>query len=505
MSHVLSRRTMLLGALGAAVALPALEMFAPRKVQAAGAFPRRFLLGFGGISVQAQSPAQFITPSVATGPWANTLGLKAIREFGLEADAAFISNLLMPWQEDSRFNGQPARRHKNFHHGSIPPLITGMTKNLQWWLGNEDKTADSQMADILGGPRRQLAYRVQYDYYKGSISDARITCDGPGKPIVPEFSPAKAFQAFTTAFQATADEKKRREYQQAQGKSVLDLIKADRTRLSTRLGAADRVRMDQYYTSLRDIETKISGSVVGQCQPLNGFPKDDSAFGQTVRGINIQTGAYCADPDADGEEGNSTDLCRRVGYAFETERGELFGDLVALAFQCDLHRSVSFMVTYAQTFMSAVQMLEKDDPANKWKTSGIRTKDLHELGHSPSDPEMMAFFYAWHTRFLARLAKKLKETPDPDGVPILDRTAMVFVTEGGWGFDPSTGDQNTAHSTENMCALVLGGKALGLKLNQHLKTNQAHPCSVILSAMRRAADDDKINFGEVTQSVPGLV
>ncbi|MCA2978325.1 MAG: DUF1552 domain-containing protein [Myxococcaceae bacterium] len=491
----LARRTFLRGGLGAALALPWLEAMRPSTARAQPAAPARFVLAFGGLSTHTRSPAGLVLPPPGAASFCDTLGLRPIHRLGLTADAALVSGLLIPWASPE-FAGLPARRVNDFHGSMMQPLLAGVSSTNTDGFSISGRTADSVMAQRLSPGVAPLAYRVQYDFYKGSISNASISFDGPGQRRVPRFSPSRAYQDFTSALSASEDERRRRALEVARGRSVLDAVKDGAGRLERRLGAADRQRIDAYFTSLRQFEQRLAQPLSGTCGPLAGFPTDDAALATVVEGIDVRTGARCAHPDADGESGDENDLCRRVGYSFETERGNLFVDLLALAFQCDLHRSASLMLTYPQSFLSASQIFGVDEPDNRWRTNALRAKDTHELGHSPGDAAMMAYLYAWHVGFVARLAQQLKGMTEA-GVPLLDRTAIVLVTEGGFGRDP-TGGSATPHSTENMVAVVLGGKALGLRLGQHLVAPQReHPGQVLLAAMRAAASDRSLNLGEL--------
>ncbi len=497
----LSRRHLLLGAYGSALGLPWLDAM-QQTAHAAPIGPARFVLAFGGISTRTDRTGLVVPTAQATN-WSDTVGLRPIFKGGLQDEAAFVTNLTMPW-DAPEFAGQKAKRDNQFHHSTIAPLLSGYSAQGAG-LSFRGKSADSVMADQLRKGTPQLAYRIQYDYYKGSISNYALSYDGPNQPRVPRFSPSKAYQDFSSTISASADEQKRRAFEQSKGRSALDLVKANATRLERKLGADDRRRMDSYFTSLREFEQRLSGAVSGSCEAIAGFPGDDAAFKTTVEGIDVRDGSRCADPDADGENGDAKDLCRRVGYSFETERGNLFVDLLALAFQCDIARSASLMVTYQQTFLSGVQVLDVVEPDNVYRTNPRRTKDMHEIGHDGGNEQegLMAYFYRWHASFLARLGGKLKMLQE-NGASLLDRTALVLVTEGGWGRDPQ-GDSSSPHSTENMVALVVGGKGLGLKLGKQLDGKKSHPSQVILSAMRAASGNAALNLGEIDTPFAGLL
>jgi hypothetical protein len=86
---------------------------------------------------------------------------------------------------------------------------------------------------------------------------------------------------------------------------------------------------------------------------------------------------------------------------------------------------------------------------------------------------------------------------------MLDTTVLCMLHEGGHGLDPSSGEVNSAHSTENMACLIAGGRGLGLRQGQHVVTAGLHPANVLVSAMR-AVGVPGDTLGEVTGFVPEL-
>jgi hypothetical protein len=153
--------------------------------------------------------------------------------------------------------------------------------------------------------------------------------------------------------------------------------------------------------------------------------------------------------------------------------------MIAQAFICDLTRVASFMITWAQCFVSG-------------KTICGNSSDLHEIGHGAGTTTQMAQIVSWHLKFVAGIADKLRSVQEPDG-NILSKSAIVFLTEGGWANDP--------HSTEAM-VVAIGGRAGGLKPGKHIMATGQHPASVVLSAMKAVGYQGAL--GEVTQDLPDL-
>jgi hypothetical protein len=127
--------------------------------------------------------------------------------------------------------------------------------------------------------------------------------------------------------------------------------------------------------------------------------------------------------------------------------------------------------------------------------------DLHELGHGAGSLEDVSDGIAWQVGHWANLIGKLRDTPDGDG-SLLDRTALLFLTEGGWGYDPEADADGVSHSSENMAVLVAGHVG-GLQTGVHIRTDGLHPAQCLVSAMN-AVGVSVDGIGEVTGEIPGL-
>jgi hypothetical protein len=74
--------------------------------------------------------------------------------------------------------------------------------------------------------------------------------------------------------------------------------------------------------------------------------------------------------------------------------------------------------------------------------------------------------------------------------------------EGGHGFDPSSGNQYSAHCTDNMACLIAGNVG-GLHAGQHIPAPGMHPANVLVTAMN-AVGVPTTALGEVSGEIPGL-
>jgi len=305
--------------------------------------------------------------------------------------------------------------------------------------------------------------------------------DGSGNALaIPAtVSPKAAFDAlfYNFAPQTDPDAAKKQDFLWRQRKSVLDLVRGNAERFVAKLGGADKKRIERHLDELRDLEKRVNAIppvAAGACEPPTSVPMDPSLGGDQGT-------------DANGDNTYDTNL----GYSGEEERARVFCDLVHMAYTCDLARVGSLMFTMAQSHLNMFQL------------TGQAT-DLHEIGHCgvPGGTAAVSTAIAWHMKHFAYLIDKFKNTPEGTG-NLLDNTAMVFLHEGGHGYDPGGAKDNSAHSTENMACLT-AGHAGGLEAGVHIAATGMHPANVLISAMNAVGvQTDKL--GEVSGQVPGLL
>ncbi len=484
-----TRRAVLRGLGGIAVGLPCLELFLPRHASAAPA-PLRYVVMFAGSSL-GMSGMDSVVPA-ATGPLAGNLsrGLAPLADFGVEDVCSYVSNLKIDYGADGSI---PAGgRAVPWHASSTCPLLCGVRSASAGNEALQGETSDWKVAKVIGGPtlatRPVLTYRVQAAFYRGSngtggdrgLMSMRDN-NGTLEKVTPQFSPKIAFDDMFTGFiPPDPEEAAAAKFLLERRKSVIDLVKGDTERLITKLGQADRVRMERHFDEIRGLEAKLQDLNLPDAPECGMLPDpgDDPPVGGAVE--NGDTGGYA---------GNGA-------WSDEETRATILTDLIHMAFVCDLSRVSALMFTYAQCFLNM-------NPVWGYPS------DLHELGHYSvgggiDGANAMADGVAWHVKHMARLMSKLRDSTDLDGNTILDNTALVMLFEGGWGYDPEQDAQGSAHSSEHMGVLV-GGKAGGLHAapGQHIDGGEAHPVRVVNTVMNALGVSGQL--GEVSGTVPGLV
>lgn len=215
----------------------------------------------------------------------------------------------------------------------------------------------------------------------------------------------------------------------ALNRSVLDTAVDEVKGLHGRLGSIDQHRIDQYLTSIREIEQRLQDS---DAILQRGRPTFDEA---SVR----------VEPQ---------------GKNSMRQHIELMTDLIALAFQTDMTRVV--------THSLGGEGGPNYDEYKEWaRQAGAPLRGAHDYHHkggqgAPDNPDVKVI-NARDEMFcacLARLMEKLNNITARDGT-VLDHTVLLF-----------GGAQISSHSGKSFPTLLAGGKKLGFRHGQHLRFEQ---------------------------------
>ena len=221
-----------------------------------------------------------------------------------------------------------------------------------------------------------------------------------------------------------------------------------RGRCSTGLGADDREKLDEYFTSVRELEQRLAQD--------RGMVEEAQAEGRC---------------QAAAEHPNAADLVGRT---------RLWFDLIHLALQTDSTRLVTLLLLGTSSV-----------PPIPGVTLGHH--DLSHHGQDPAKIEQLKKVELEKMKALRDFLAKLKQTKE-DGDSLLDRT-MVF-------FSSNLGNASN-HAVKNLPVLLAGG---GFKHGQHLAFDPKNPpplCNLYVSMLQRLGiEADK--FGSSTGTLTGL-
>jgi hypothetical protein len=369
MSPRSSRRAVLRGAFGAALALPWLEAYAPSRARAQSARPKRFIALF--------------SPN-GTLPWAEGGELDYELLPILQPLAAHRDDLLI--LEGLNQQGRGGDQHQN----GIGGLFTGAPLNSGPWGGVQAPPAgwasgpsiDQRIADVHGGTTKLAS--LELGVQVGPADNwGRICYRASNQPLPPETDPRAVYErVFAELHTDPAVLAQRRARQQ----SILDAVQGEYRRVSQQLGAADRARLDAHATAVRELELRLTRS---------------ASF----------SGAACADPVLGAvPDVNANDEYPRVTA--------LQIDLLVMALACDVTRvaSLQWSRSVSQT---------------RFTWLGIQ-EGHHDLSHLGDDNaagiEKLTRINAWYAAEIARLLDKLKAVPDGDGT-LFDSTQVLWGNE----------------------------------------------------------------------------
>lgn len=238
---------------------------------------------------------------------------------------------------------------------------------------------------------------------------ATVSYDGKGKPIPAENNPRRIFEGLFKGNRGTLDAQRA---QLRQRMKLVDAVFENARMLDRRLGRTDRDKMEEYMTSLNEFETRLEASEKWLDIPLK---KQDYSH------LDLD-----ASPEVDPELYYQTMM-----------------DLVALAFDADITRSVTFM-------------MNREDGMGISDTFPLKL-GMSQTHHSMSHKKDKKGLLEWgrYDRFLseqlAYLLKRLNGFHDKRG-SVLDNTIVLY----GSG-------ASTTHKNTNLPTLVAGGANMGLK------------------------------------------
>jgi hypothetical protein len=276
-----------------------------------------------------------------------------------------------------------------------------------------------------------------------------LSWTGTGVAIPPE---ERASDVFNLLFlQGTPEQVEAQIHRLDTGRSILDAVSDQAKDLERKVGARDRGRLEQYFTSVRDLEHRLQESREWERKPKPVV-------------------SVAAPPEL-------------TGGAQYMEKVKAMYDLARLAFETDSTRAITLMLNSVAT------------PVVNIPGETI-TDSYHNLSHHGKTDEKLAQLKVldeWHMKLLANLLKDLKAVKE-GGDSLLDRTMILY----GSNF----GDAN-AHSTTNLPTLFAGG---GFKHGQHLAFDQAQnyplPNLFVSMLQRMGLEEDK--FVSSTGTMRGL-
>lgn len=377
----------------------------------------------------------------------NNLGLLPAEFFPAAAGPDYIPSPYLKLLQDHRkdFTVFSGVSHPNVD-GGHPSDVSFLTAAPHPASGSFRNTIslDQYIAEHIGNQTRFPSLTLAVNTRARSLS-----WTGNGVAIPPEQSAASVFRQMF--IQGTAKEVESKIAELDTGRSILDAVAGQVRDLEQNVGSHDRARLDQYFTSVRELETRLQASKGWERKPK-----------PVVKAQEPQ------DPP------NPAQYMAKVALMY---------NMVRLAFETDSTRSVTLMLDSVSTPVLDIRGATISDGYH----------NLSHHGKSEAKLSQLRIIDTMHMRLLADLFKGLKAVAE-DGETLLDRTMILYGS--------NLGDAN-AHSTTNMPTLFAGG---GFRHAGHLafdrERNYPLPNLFVSILQRMGLEADK--FASSTGTMRGL-
>jgi len=270
-------------------------------------------------------------------------------------------------------------------------------------------SCDQVAAEALGSDTRHPSLAIGVDLTKHKGRDGhgdRFAYASWGKDGKPTGTYRKIIDIYTALF-GNGDNAEQMQYRLARRKSSLDLLRSDAKRLNNKISAEDRSRVEEYFTSIRNIEKRLERS---------------AEWAEKGR------------PDS------------KISAPDETLDGraelEMTFDLLHAAIQSDSTRVITYMLPSAGLLREIGTKIGPHKMSHAVAGTPHKTRDK------------------WLAEQVARFVRKLKETKEANGSSLLDHSLIAYGTS-----------LRSTHNRKNIPMILAGHGGGGLKQGQNINTN----------------------------------
>ncbi len=428
----INRRTLLVGLAGIALPLPRLELFATEPEHPT---PRRFCALYTANGMCLPHPKNEIDewswfPKETGRNFSFNRSTQPFEPF--RSKLSFLGGLYHP----SGAKADP--------HVCSDMWLTGAPLHNPKPGAYNTVSLDQVIANHTKKDCRQPSLVLSIDAGVGFLSrTGTISYNIEGKPIPAENSPRRVFDRL---FKTNVDSLDQQRAQLRRRIRLMDAVLDSSKELKGQLGQTDREKLDQYLTSLDEVESRLIASEKWIDIPLKA--QDHS---------HLQLEVTTESPPADYYR-------------------SMF-DLIALAFDADITRSVAFM-------------LNREDGMGISDTFPLKLgleRTHHNLSHAEDKDGQIQFakFDLFLSEQVAYLLKRLDSYSDAQG-SVLDNSLVLF----GSG-------ASTTHNPTNLPTLLAGGSGMGLRQGMYWRQEKT-PMSNLFLSILHAMDIPEASFADST-------
>jgi hypothetical protein len=434
--RAMDRRTVL-RAMGITLALPSLQLMRPSGILANEATKAPVRLAW--VFFPNGTNAERWLPTGGGTDWQFSASLKPLENN--RGDINILKGL-------AQVNAQSLGDGPGDHARSAAAFLTGAhpfkTAGTKIKVG---RSADQIAADKYGRATRLASIELGTEEGRDAGScDSGYACAysnniswrSESLPMAKEVNPQRAFQRLFGSGNSSGSNDERAAVMQ---RSILDFVADQRQQLERISGVEDQRKLEEYFTSVREIENRLA------------------RFGQPV-----QLPEGTKEP-----QGKPSDV---------TEHIRLMYDLMALAFETD--------TTRIATFMLANEGSNRTFPM-------IEVKDgHHELSHTENKDakiEKIAKIDSYYAEQFSYFLNKLRSTRDSDGATLLDNSLIVY---GGCISD------GNRHDHHNLPIILAGKGGRNVPTGRLMTFSEYTPLNNLFTTMLEHVDVENAVFGDGT-------
>ena len=360
----------------------------------------------------------------------------------VKQDVTIVSNLELA-------NAYPGS-HATSNSAFLSAAKAKVTESTDYYLGT---TADQIAARHIGQSTQLPSLEMAMDLLKlvgqcdngyACVYQNNLSWSSPPTPLPAEAHPRIVFESL---FGEGGTAKERRAALRKRA-SLLDSISEEITRLQRDLGPADRAKLEEYLTAVREVERRI----------------------QTA--------------ESDAAKNQLPDLDRPMGVpASYADHARLMFDLQILALQGDVTRVITFQ-------------LARETSTRTYPEIGVPDPH-HPLSHHGNNAEKvarMAKINSFHVSLFAEFVLKLKKTTDGNG-SLLDHSLYLY----GSGM----GNPNV-HDHTNLPTIVAGGGAGKMRGGRHIQYDKPTPLANLHLSLLNKVGVPMESFADSTGTVDEL-
>src|SRR6478736_3541100 len=406
---------------GVVLALPCLDAFSPARASAIGGQPRRRMVCI--CAPLGLRPDNFF-PEKSGRDYEFSPYLELLKDY--RDDFTVISGL------------SHAGMNSGFAHQAFASFLTGVPAAGRIGFRNSI-SLDQFAAEHIGGQTRFPSLTLSGD-------GQGLSWTRTGAIVPADSSPSRVFARLF--LEGSVDEVQAQRRRLEDGRSILDDVRNQAAGLRSSLGSDDRDKLEEYLTSVRELEQRLG--------------RDEAWFKTPKPKVEVE-------PPKDIT--NASDLIGRTRLLF---------DLAHLALQTDSTRLITIMLAGSTS-------------APPIPGVTLRHHDLSHHGQDPGKLEQLKIVEVETMKTVRDLLGKLKQSQE-DGASLLDRTTVFLGSNLGDG---------SSHSVKNLPVLLAGG---GFRHGRHLPFDPQNPpplCNLYVSMLQRLGiETDKFSSG--TGTLTGL-